>query len=432
MSKPERIAILGARKGGTTTIHGSMITALNCGRLDPEVNIQLISNDLADENRRVMVEGKWPLATPAGGGEYTIFHRCNRLFRTTTVAGTDIILHRGTIRDLQGDLNILVLDPTQDPDVARRSVPARAFWMQANLGLAAGDAVVESLRQHFGLMSEELTRKWPKFMGRVAKLNQAHVHWTHDASQDAFSARYPIDGLNGRDLKPFWRALEDIILGECRKVAYELHLLGAVVAGAEKLIVTFNRVEWLPTLPGVHFDYLALAQKIVAPRPGMIYVAEKHVDYRLANDGESIEQLEGYSDAGPNLLWEAVTTLLNQKPTSRPVSAMRVATRMPRWAAIATTVAIPMIFVLLLIFGGWMTLLVALGVVGLVAAEVALIVIAMHKPAVVAKPAESSALEPAPQPKPVPAPKPKVEIPAAIASRSAPIGERNGEPCSHA
>jgi hypothetical protein len=412
------VSILSADNVTAATTHGCVTNALNVERVDPHSDVEHISAELAEQIRRVQVDGVYPAETPAGGAEVAVVRQRGEPVCTRTVSGNDLRLHRDRLKELLGDVNVLGLHWKHYQPVARLAVFARAFWLQQELGLGGDEALLHALRQIYGITRELLAVVRPKLLTRIAnKLPQAK--WGIDLSKDRPDERYPLTGVSGRDARPLYREIDDLVIAECRKVAPEQRLLTEVLnESSAPLVVAFAGDEDLPFLPGVSVDWLKMAHAAVAPRPNVGYVAEQLVFLRMANDAESLEMLEGFNPKAGALAWGAVVAGL-KAAAPKPV-ALR-AWSIPRRPAIAAAIALPVVVALMAIFGGFTAAMATLGLVAAVLLEAVFLTFADRTPAPkrpAAKPVPAPAAPAKAAAPAVPTGSHKAEIPASIAKRA--------------
>jgi hypothetical protein len=423
MSDPTKVTIFSASDIEAAVAHGAMINAINLHLADPRAVVECVSGPLADQNRRVQVEGTWPMATPAGGGETADIINLNRRIITTTIARADLKLHRNSLKSLMGAANVVVLHWKHYPAAAQHGILARAYWLQQELGMTAGEALLESLRQIYFLDEAQLALR-PKFLGRM-KTKLAQGTWEINLAKDHPAERYPLAGVAARDSRPLYRDLEDLVTCECRKVAPEQRLLMDVLnESSAPLIVQFAGAEELPMCPGLSVDWLRMSQSVVAPRSNVTYLSEPLVHLRLCNDAETIDSLEGFNESAGTNLWSAVTSA--RLPSYRRPELVGRAKSISRKVAIAGAIVLPIVLLVALVTGVFTLALAALGTLLAVGIEWTLVARALSPATVVAKPSPAGATQASPLPEcnsvtPAPDAHRQVEIPEAIAKRSKPV-----------
>jgi hypothetical protein len=361
------VSILSAGDIESSLAHAAVVNALNVDRVDQQADVLRVSEALAEQVRRVQVNGTWPNSAAGDGHEFSDVAQGGIVYRLRTVAAADLKLQRTGLKQLLGDVNVLVLHAKYHQPVARYLPLARAVYLQQELGLTASEALYEALTEAYGITREQLLADRPKLVGRIDKLGGAK--WTVDLTKTAPAERYPLIGISTRESRPLYRDLDDVIVVACRRVAPEQKLLTEVLNEASgALIIVFAGDEDLAFAPGLVIDWLKLSQAVVAPRPGVTYVAEPLVDLRLANDAETISQLEGLNPHAGQMIWSAI---LAQKPARTPLTP--VLRKTPRSLLIAGAIMLPLLLVLMAWFGGFVATVATVAVMLAIAAELALV-----------------------------------------------------------
>jgi len=349
------ITILCAGKIEASAAHAAMVNAINVHRIDARAQVELICDPLGTQIRNVEVDRNWPQPTIAGGGEMAVIRRGGHRYTTRTIAGVDLKLNRTSLQRLLGDVNVLALHWRHLAALGIQGVLARAYWLQQRLGMSAGDSLLEALREIYCISEEQLKKDRPKFYARTSSLGDAR--FDIQLAEVAPALRYPLVGVSEREAAPLYRDLEDLVGSECNKVAPELHLLTDVLKhSSAPLIVQIEGSEELPFCPGLSIDSVKLSQSVVTPRPNVTYLAEPLVHLRLTNDGDSIDDIEGFSVRAGEDLWNAVTT-------ARSVNSLLSDDVVGRWqpsrgAASIAAVALPTALVVGACMG-WFTMALA-------------------------------------------------------------------------
>jgi hypothetical protein len=370
---PIKVSILSAGETEAALVHALLGNSLNVDRVDQSADVLSISPELAAQIRRVQVDGTWTKPTKAGGGEFfEVSLKRQTVYRSTTVASADLKLHRSELKSLLGDINVLVLHPKYYQAIARFLPLSRAHYLQTELGLDASAAIMEALNQTYGVTIERLTVERPKLAERIGKLGNAK--WLVDITKTTPAERFPIAGLAVREARVLYRELDDLITSECRKVAPEQRLLSETLnESSAPLIIVFAGDEDFAFTPALSVDWLKVAQAVVAPRPGVTYVAEPLIDLRLTNDGDATATLEGFNPAAGAAIWNAIV-----KSTVRPTSSWTLS----RGSALVAGLTLASCLAVFALFGGATAALAAFGTLSAILAEVALVFVALSKPAI--------------------------------------------------
>ncbi|MFO0852654.1 MAG: hypothetical protein U0871_29450 [Gemmataceae bacterium] len=423
MTRSLTVALVGVDPS-VSTAHGAIADNRLKDQLNLDSQVEEVSDELDAQHRAVQVDGEWPTCPAAGGGQRMTVRRRGTTIRTVSYGLHDLRLQRHAIKHRLGDVNVLVLHEKHFLPTARHGVFARAYFLQTVLGLPAGEALEEALKQRHGVTREHLATR-PKLLARIEKLNATTAKWGFDATQQEPADRYPLTGVSGRDAKPLFRELDTIVTAKCREVSPELSLLSQVMnESTAPLVVMLAGDEELAFLPGVSADWLKVAQAVVAPRPNVSYVAESLVDLRMSNDTDRIDHIEGFNPHAGQLLWDAIVA---QLPTeTRRAEPFARGTSLPsRHTAVTAAIVLPLIVILFTLLVGFANTFSAVGVLALIAAMIGLVFLAVRvQPGAKDVPTPDAppvAPSPAPTPVATPAADKPVEIPDAVAKRSEPV-----------
>jgi hypothetical protein len=407
------VSILSADNSTAATIHAAVVHAENVNRVAPPPDVEHVSPELAEQIRRVQVEGERPTPTLAGGAEVALVQLDGRPICTRTVSGNDLRLHRDGIKTLLGDINVLGLHWKYYLPVARYAVLARAYWLQEELGKSAEAALLEAIQQIYGHSRQMLAETRKGLYTRItAKV--AAAKWNFQPTKDQPHERYPLSGISARDSRSLYRELEDLITSECRSVQMVQRLLAEVLNESDRpLLVVFDGEEELAFTPGVQVDWLKVAQGILVPRPNVLYVAEELIHLRMSNDSDRVDVIEGFNPSAGALVWSGIVANVSVPKAVRTASGWSL----PRRPAIAASILLPVFILLFAAFQGFTAAMAVLGLAAAVGLEACFLTFAdrpRKKPTPVARPVSP----PAPPAAAPATPTPAVVIPTPIKERA--------------